>query len=406
MNFKLERNDIIYLVLVTFGLGVMQVTTPLFLRTLIDGIIPSRDGATITLILGILGANELLLIFSNGALNRQLDNIERRTLEKNRDWMLAEVTKPNQEVKDPDIFYQAWTSHIKQLVYKKIKNPWYRTKDFVVLILLTFICINISYLAGFLVILIAIISLITVKYFQENQGSSGRQLHIKSQEEKKLFNEVLVLSSSEKVEKIIALKSLTAEVNDLQFKLAKERSSYQDINNLIRFTIMFSILGAGGFLYATGKLSMGSLWALLITMYRITPSLQSIMRWFIQTRSDDNLEDRVWEGLKTKTSFKKPEFYNRMVKIVERYLQIPGPKWVKVHSSLSNSDLVKSLELWKSFFSKKDQIEIIFEDPEAWDSTKTYIFIGDYEGQPKDNLLVFSQSDVKEPQGYEVHLLT
>ena len=70
MNFKLKRQTILYLAFLTLSLGLMQVLTPLFLRTLIDGIIPSKDGLAIAHVLIIIGLNELLLVLGNSQLNR------------------------------------------------------------------------------------------------------------------------------------------------------------------------------------------------------------------------------------------------------------------------------------------------------------------------------------------------
>jgi len=368
----------------------MQVLTPLFLRTLIDGVLPSKDGLAIAHVLLIIGVNELFLVLGNALLNRQLDVLENLKVQEIRDWMIHEMTKLSSKVKNAEAFYQSWSNESRRLANKKMKNPWYRIKDFIILLLLSVICLNISYLAGFLVLGISAITFILVTVYQTRQGSDFKQLHQLAPREKKLFDDVVTHDQSLQLKeaKIQALLEIGQEMNELQFNISKERTRYQDINNSIRFIMMFSILGVGGYLFATGKLSMGSLWALLITMYRITPPLQSLIRWILQAKSDENLEDRISENMKTKEGFQKPAYYNRLVKILDKAIKKPGKRIVVIDASIEEGTLLDSLELWRSFYSKKDQVEILDGWPEDTSEEKLFLLVTEpQEGLPPSSVI-------------------
>jgi ABC-type multidrug transport system fused ATPase/permease subunit len=393
MNFKIKKQTILYLALLTLCLGLMQVLTPLFLRTLIDGIIPSKDGMAIAHVLIIIGINELLLVLGNSQLNRELDALEKTKIHELRKWMIEEAGKIKSKLINPEAFYQSWSNDGRRLVYKKVKNPWYRIKDFVILTLLSFICLNISYLAGILIIIISVITFSIVIHYVDRRGMGSKKLYSLTDQEKKLFDDYLSPDQSiqTRIAKMTPLLAIAQEINDLQYEMSQERTAYQDINNGIRFIMMFTILGIGGYLYASDKLSMGSLWALLITMYRITPPIQSLIRWILQSSQDENLEERILDNMKTKDVFKKPSYYNRMVKIIETVLHAPTVKIVSVHSEINEAELLDALELWKSYYSKKDQIVISSDWPKQIQPGVIYFILASPQTPFPQNCLVFTK---------------
>lgn len=390
MNFNLPRKEITFLSLLTVSIGLMQVLTPVLLRTLIDGILPSKDGKAIASVLIIIGLNELLLIAGNSFLNKELDEVEKNKTEELRNWMLDESSKLTNKIKDPEAFYQVWGQDTKKLIYKKFKNRWFRVKDLIVLCLLTIICLNISYLAGFLILFIAGLSFTMVTYFQKRQGADIKEYYSLLPKEKECFDDFIGKEAGldAKPRKLRALKEIGTIINELQFSVSRERTRSQDINSVIRFCLMFSILGVGGYLFANEKLSMGSLWALLITMYRITPTLQNLIRWILQSKSDENLEERVFESLKTKVSFKKPAYYNRLVKILEKSIQEPSQRVVRMEQTLNEQELKNSLFLWLSFYSKKDDIVLVETQPEVWQDDKLYFAVREL-GVPLPKTFIF-----------------
>lgn len=391
MNFKIHKKEFLFLASLTLAIGFMQVLTPLFLRTLIDGVLPSKDGHAIAVVLLIIASNELLLVVGNSLLNKKLDELEKSKISSLRRWMLEDVLKLTAKIRDPESFYQSWSVDVKRLVYKKIKNPWYRTKDFIILTLLTLICLNISYLAGALVLVIAFISMVFVLVFQEKQGKLYRELYSLTPVERRLFDEIVQqeVPFENKQIKLSELQNIGQEVSELQFAISKEQTRNQDLNNVIRFLLMFSILGMGGYLFSTDKLTMGSLWALLITMYRITPSLQSIIRWILQAKSDKNLEGRIVENMRTKESFKKPPYYNRLVKILEKAIKNPSQKIILVDSEIDLQELKNSLVLWRSFYSKKENVIMVEEKNSEWEDSNLYLAFEMIEGPLPIMILIF-----------------
>lgn len=398
MNFKLSFNERFFLGTITGCIGLMQVLTPLYLRTLVDGILPSKDGAAIAWVLIIIGVNEILLVLANSTLNRRLDELEQQYTQSFRTWMLKEVTKLTSALAQPEGFYQSWTQDAKRLVYKKIKNPWFRSKDFVVLFLLSLICLNISFLAGLLIILIAALSLALVKFHQEDQATDTRQLHQLMPQEKNLFDQFIRADLAGKEKLSFELSLLSAQVNETQHRITQQRTGFQDINNLIRFVMMFSILGVGGYLFASEKLSMGSLWAMLITMYRITPPLQSLVRWILQARADENLEARILENMHSKETFKKPAYYNRLVKLIEKSLKTPARKMIVLDEAIDPEEIRHCLLLWLSFYSAKDKVEVCPEDQFGTDEEKLYLLVGKPKTEGPKSCLVFAHQGDLSPE--------
>lgn len=345
----------------------MQVLTPILLRTLIDGIFPSKDGSAIAAVLIIIGLNELFLLLGNSLLNRELDKLENQRVQDIRKWMMEQIGKFSVQLRGPEEFYESWKNESRRLAYRNVKNIWYRAKDFIILILLSFICLNISYLAGGLVLIIALLSFAMVFVFKDRQGADFKLLNQIGPQEKEIFNQLINPDQPLKNKEltIATLMELGHQTDELQFRITQQRTLNQDLNNGIRFVLMFSILGVGGYLFATEKLSMGSLWALLITMYRITPSLQGTIRWILQSNSDENLEERILNNMKTKEGFQKPAYYNRLVKVLNKAIKSPGKRLVLVDPSIEDSSLLDSLELWKSFYSKKDSVVISRQWPES-----------------------------------------
>ena len=291
MNFKLSKKSFILLSLLTLGIGILQILTPILMRVFVDGILPGKDLVAIASVVILIGANELFLLLGSSALNRTLDDHENEHLVSIRRWMLDEVNRPGKVLKNPEVFFHSWSNEARRLTYKKIKNQWFRTKDLVVLFLLTLICLNISYLAGIMVLIIAAASFILIKFHQENQSADVARLHQLEPQERKLFFQTIEARNEEKSRLTTELIELSNELNQVQHQIAQERSRFQDINGSIRFILMFSILSVGGYLFSREQVSMGSIWALILTMYRITPPLQSLARWTFQSRQDDNFED-------------------------------------------------------------------------------------------------------------------
>jgi ABC-type bacteriocin/lantibiotic exporter with double-glycine peptidase domain len=392
MNFKIQKIQFLYLASLTLAIGIMQVMTPIFLRTLIDGVLPSKDGLAIAHVLMIIGMNELLLVAGNSLLNRELDLIEDLKIQELRKWMILEVSKLTSKLVNPSAFYQSWSVDSRRLVFKKVKNIWFRVKDFIVLSLLSFICMNISFLAGILIIGISTLTFIIVSHYSQRQGAGAKQLHALSVKEKMMFDEFIDSTQSLQLKtmKIDPLLMVVTEMDEIQSNFSKERTRYQDINNAVRFVMMFSILGIGGQLFATDKLSMGSLWALLITMYRITPPLQSLVKWILQTKGDENLEERILDNMKAKEGFKKPAYYNRMVKILEKAIKTPSRIIVQTESTIKNSELLDALELWRSFYSKKQEVEICHEWPLEIKSGILYMMVSEPKLPLPESCVVFT----------------
>lgn len=397
MNFKIKRSEFLFLALIVFLLGCMQVLTPLFMRTLIDGIMPSKDRTATMYVLLIIGINEILLVVGNSLFSRELDGIEKHKLSELRNWMFEEGFKLSTRIKNAEAFYSSWSNDTGQLVYKEIKNKWYRVKDFTVLILLSFICVNISPLAGILIIVITSLSFVLVKLSQEKQNSDIRMLYQRGPEEKELFNQIVngeFTKENTREIKLERLKVLSQEVTQIKSSVAAQRTKFQDINNTLRFVMMFSIISFGGYLFTNDLLTMGSLWTLLITMYRIIPPAQSIVRWLLQTRSEENLEDRILRNIKNTETFNKPAYYNRMVKVIENFLKEPGLTWVQTDSSINADELLQSAEIWRSFYSQKDNILITKEVPEVWLENKIYFLIGAIDMTPPYHCIIFSTREV------------
>lgn len=356
MHFKFKLHQIAFLLFVTVALGIMQVLTPLYLRALIDGVLPGKDLHAITIVLVVIALNEFLMILTSSFLNRYLDGLETVSVSKLRAWMLAEVTKPHTKLKNADEFYSVWSNDTKRAGYKKIKIPWFRTKEIVVLGMLSLICLNISYLAGLLILLICLISFIYASQSKLGQGSTYHHLNQRHLDEKNLFQ--IVSSGKASSQELDKLKQTAEEINELQFQFSRERSSGQDFGNSIRFTMTFSILGLGGYLYATDAITMGTLWALLITMYRVINPIQSLSRWLLQSRSDERVEDKIYQSVRNVETNKKPPFYNRLVKLIEKSLSRRAVKLVVVDKSISLEELKQAVENWASFYSKKEEIII------------------------------------------------
>lgn len=385
MHFKLKARQIALLILTTVSIGVMQVLTPLYLRSLIDGILPGKDLHAIIIVLIVIGLNELLMIITNSFQNRYLDRLETTSLTNLRQWMLSEATKPHVKLKNPEEFYSVWSNDTKRAAYKKIKIPWFRTKETVVLCMLSIICLNISYLAGLLILLVCLISFVVASTTKQGQGSVYHQLNQKHIEEKKYFQDVTSgQSSSEKVE---LLKETSSEINDLQFLFSRERTSGQDIGNSIRFTMTFSILSLGGYLYSTDAITMGTLWALLITMYRVVSPIQSLTRWLLQSKSDERAEEKIYQSLKNIEQNKKPAYYNRLVKLIEKSLGRRSVKLVVIDKNIPLPELKQTIEAWASFYSKKEEIVISDSKLEELSDDHFYFLFAQQDIYPKSATL-------------------
>lgn len=397
MNFSFKSIELAFLFLTTLAIGVMQVLTPLFLRALIDGVLPSKDVYAISAVVMILGVNELFLVLSNSLLNRELDRIEIQKLRDLRQWMLSLGLKNSVKLVNPDSFYHSLSGDTKKLVYKKIKNPWYRGKDFIVLFLLSFICLSISDLAGYLVLTLMAVTFFVSYIYKTKQGNNSKDFYSIADQEKKIFDKLTnsQLSLADREDILFSMQSLSEENVNVQKNLSKTRSQQVDITNLIRFFIMFSILSLGGYLITANRLSMGSLWALLITMYRVSPPLQSIARWLLQKKSDDNLEDRIADSMKVKEIFIKPKYYNRLTKILESTIRDGKSQIVVVDKTIELSELYNSLEYWKKFFSQSDRLDIHSKWPHHLASDRIH-FVLDAPKEPLVGAIIsfFSEKDL------------
>jgi ABC-type protease/lipase transport system fused ATPase/permease subunit len=377
MNFRLSRQETIFLALLTLAIGLIQVITPLLLRTLVDGILPSKDGQAIFYVTSIVVINEFLLVLGNSQLNRTLDEIERLKLQNFKGWMLSEVSLPGLNLRNADQFFDSWTQDSKRIIYKKFKNPWLRIKDFIILCLLSIICLNISSLAGLLILSVSGISMSMVLIYQSKQGKEFKELSNLQQEERKIFSIVFHTSNGleEKENNIQELLSVSQRVNQIQAKLTGQKTQHQDMNNFIRFLMMGTILGVGGYLFSREKISMGSLWALLITMYRMTPPLQSLIRWLLQVKTEENIEERIATSMKTAESFKKPKYYNRLVKTIEKFLQEEKQLIVILPKGVRYTEVKDALIFWRNYYKGRDRIQVL-EHIQDQESNKIKFILG------------------------------
>ena len=342
------------------------VATPLLVRSLIDGIIPTKDLGVIGWTLAILALTEIFNILVQFQLNNDLDKEETITLSTTRSGLIQKIFERHKLGVDQHKFIDFWSGDLPKYIYQKHKAPWFRLKDGLMILLLSLICINISYLAGLIVLGLFVVVLINTALSHKDQGIIFSKTLNLREKERVFFNyiiekydEIKDLNRFENYDKNV--KKMLDEMVEGKLAQSHQRSLHQRINSLVRFFMIFGVLSVGSILYAQNELSMGSLWSLIITIYRLNGPLQNYSRWIMSIGSEASLAGRV-EKFFTAVStqgIEKPKYFNKISKVLDDTVNLKGRYLVVFASEYPEEEIKEAVRFWKSRSSKKESIFIL-----------------------------------------------
>lgn len=386
---------LLFRILSTINICIATVVTPLLVRSLIDGIIPTKDMKAIAITLIILGVSEVLNILLQFYMNLHLDAVESFELSKKKEELIELIYNSYKFQIDQNKFLDFWNSDLQRSVYLKFKNPWYRLKDGLMILLLALICLNISYLAGFVVIFIFALNLGMVYFSQKAQSRLfTKTVSARDQERSLLLHTMTHIEEMKDHNQWsdigLNLLQQLKELTELKTHQSHQRSKDQRQNGFIKLSLIFGILAVGGILFAQDKFSMGNLWALMITIYRINGPIQNYCRWILNVKSEGLLQIRVsdmWKQI-AQNEFNKPDYFNRLSKILDDVVNKKKRACVQLEDDSLIPLVKEAIRFWKSRSGKKDEIYILEDSDKGNYESKIVIRFCHQPLNPSDQLVL------------------
>lgn len=273
VDLETTFSEKIFFILSIIIISLGYVTTPILVRSVVDGFIAVKDINSIKFSLGILILLEFGNILMNYYFNKHSDEIVYKKIVTNKEKILSNIKKSN----DNNDIKLIFTQQLEFILKNKIKFSWMRLKDIFVLFLLSLVSMFISYQAGILILSVVIL-FILIAYILNFVGRSN---HKKLKEYEKIEDKFLSTLGREVFDYKKAIKAI--KIKELA-KLKKNRiqSFSYDLQNSLRMIILLGVVVLGAKLVIDNTWEMGVIWALLVVAFRIAGPARGIATWVIE----------------------------------------------------------------------------------------------------------------------------
>lgn len=316
--FKISTSSLAKLILLSLVIGVSSVLSPFTIRSVVDGFLVSQDRSALLFALGIIAAFEAIS-FSSDFLFRSI--LSEQTAEKMillKSSILAQF-KEKRIFQLKDSFLRTWEIDIKRTVNYEMKLKWLRYKDLFMLLLLSFVMINLSGQAGLFILAVSAIQFglaawdtsrnkEDISSLRHTEEIEHRQLSHFFQNLQKSYDTGFLGHDIESLNKSITTASEATE------KTEDRRSFLLNIKTVSRGVLILGALAIAAFGGVDMTWAAGTFWALLMIVFRLTNPIYSLAQWFYSEKSILASKQRVDDLLNSLSSEPEGTVYYQQFK--------------------------------------------------------------------------------------------
>ena len=327
-------------VLLTLGITMVAasyVMTPVIVRSLVDGFLPTRDITAIQIGISVLVALELAAVLSSYTIGKILDDLTHGFILKTKNCILDRLTNAYNSL-DAANFQRFWAQDINRLANHLIRYRWQRYRDTVLIILLTLVSVSISYKAGIVVASIILVEVLL--HFWKSQKSTHSIGQLKQREhEESLFVVDWINKLNRSIDTGQAghenqhFKSMIQGSSEAAYSTSRFYTSLNETQRLVRVLGILGVLFVASLEFNNPDWSSGALWALLIVIFRLIRPIESMAHWVFTERQFSFLEARWRNLIDNPIPFfdDKPDIFPAIKKVCDKVIN--SDKGIQIISS-------------------------------------------------------------------------
>ena len=297
---KIDFLSKVFLLITAVILSINYLSTPLLVRSLVDGILPSKDINGISIFCSFIIVNEFIGLVSNWSFNRCLNNILIKAIEYIKS-NLFQIICRNPSQTNLENLTKIWEKEIFSFCNFEYKRIWLLKRDFITLTLLALTAAYIHYTAGLMILSVSILIVGLTWVLKKNDQSEyvdfGRLDHAEKECVRDLYHKSKMYFKLGRDEQASEeLWPYLGALNETRFKTLKNLEIKDFLKRSIRTLMVISIILVSYFNLNDPNWSSGTVWALLILMYRVTGPLQNVLGLFFQSdRKSDSISNWIHE---------------------------------------------------------------------------------------------------------------
>lgn len=287
LDLKITSKDKIFFFISILVLSLGYVSTPILIRSIIDGFLVIEDVDSIKFSLIILIVLELFNLLTNFVFNKTCDEIVSERVIFNKIKILNTIKHTTD---NNDLVKKILSSQLEFIARNKIKYYWMRQKDVCVLLLLSIVAMLISYEAGILIcsIILMYIGLsYLISYRTKNVYKTFKNL-----EELELLKIDKYLKSNLNQMTPSSIK-LVSDKELYKYKMSRLKSIGFDLQSSLRVLILLVVVSLGSFYVIDGTWEMGIIWSLLVVSFRISGPVRGIANWIIESKQMESQLNKI-----------------------------------------------------------------------------------------------------------------
>lgn len=356
--FKIKPQTLAKLILLSLIIGTSSILSPFTIRSVVDGFLVSQDRSALLFALAIIASIEAISFISDFLFRSIISDqsAEKMVLLKTN---LLEKFKQKRVFHLKETFLRTWEIDIKRTVNYETKLKWLRYKDLFMLLLLSFVMINLSSQAGLFILAVSAVQFSLAAWdasrnkedigkLRQNEEIEHKQLNHFFQNLQRSYDTGLLHQDIDALNKSVIIASESIEQAD------DRRSFLLNIKTVSRGVLIIGALAIAAFGGVDMTWAAGTFWALLMIVFRLTNPIYSLAQWFYSEKSILASKERVDELLHSlSTETEGTVYYQQFKNSIGKLLLSSDIKYKKIQVIVNKDDqqnILDAVRVWTAKF--------------------------------------------------------
>jgi hypothetical protein len=359
--------------------AIVYVVNPIIVRSLLDGFMPTQDRAALGFGVATLGIFELCGLLCAFLMRRSLDMQVSNYVFRTRMKTIEHVTIKRRTV-DKNSLQLAMSVTIPSLGNQLIRYPWQMARDVVLATLVSIVALSINYRCAFAILALVVLHFV-VAIFMRN--TSRISTAVTREAETSLLNRwvmrlPVLWDRGQGNSETELLKADLAAVHESLLNKDRLRSKLDDLGRAIRTLAVVATLWIALDGVSDGSVTNGTLWALLILIFRLNQPIVSLLRGILgQEKKTRDLRKIGFELFRNRGEAKK-KASPKLSRVFDEALRSNSHLHLNVHAN-KLVELANTLRAWQARVPSSVRVCILdasWNEDETLPAANIYVFVG------------------------------
>lgn len=359
--------------------AIVYVVNPIIVRSLLDGFMPTQDRSALGFGVATLAVFELCGLLCAFLMRRSLDLQVHNYVFRTRMKTIEHVTIKRRAV-DKNSLQLAMSVTIPSLGNQLIRYPWQMTRDVVLATLVSVVALSINYRCAFAILAMVVLHFVLAVFVRNTSRIAAA---VTREAETSLLNRwvarlPVLWDRGQGNAEVSLLKTDLATVHESLLKRDRLRSKLDDLGRAIRTLAVIVTLGIALEGVSDGSVTNGTLWALLILIYRLNQPIVSLLRGLLgQEKKTRDLRKVGFELFRNRGEVKK-KASPKLSRLFDEGLRAKSHLHFNAHAN-KLPELGNAVRAWQGRVPSTVRVCILdtsWNEDETLPEASIYIFVG------------------------------